>query len=102
MIPVFVSYFVLTLVLGLWQARRTKSQSDFVLGGKKLPGWMLALSERAGPPGRLTVFPPSPKYAVSRAIGAGVPIGDRIEKRRSDYEKIHCFRARGCSGFGFS
>ena len=47
MVPVFVAYFVLTLVLGLWQARRTKSQSDFVLGGKKLPGWMLALSERA-------------------------------------------------------
>lgn len=47
MIPVFVGYFILTLALGLWQARRTKSQSDFVLGGKKLPGWMLALSERA-------------------------------------------------------
>jgi sodium/proline symporter len=47
MIPIFVAYFVLTLLLGLWQALRTKSQSDFVLGGKKLPGWMLALSERA-------------------------------------------------------
>jgi sodium/proline symporter len=47
MIPVFVAYFVLTLGLGLWQAGRTKSQSDFVLGGRKLPGWMLALSERA-------------------------------------------------------
>jgi sodium/proline symporter len=47
MIPVFVAYFVLTLLIGLWEAQRTKSQSDFVLGGKKLPGWMLALSERA-------------------------------------------------------
>ncbi len=47
MIPVFVAYFVATLALGLWQALRTRSQSDFVLGGKKLPGWMLALSERA-------------------------------------------------------
>lgn len=47
MIPVFIAYFILTLALGLWQALRTKSQSDFVLGGKKLPGWMLALSERA-------------------------------------------------------
>jgi sodium/proline symporter len=47
MIPVFVAYFVVLVLLGLWQARRTKSQSDFVLGGKKLPGWMLALSERA-------------------------------------------------------
>jgi sodium/proline symporter len=47
MIPVFVAYFILTLLLGLWQAQKTKSQSDFVLGGKRLPGWMLALSERA-------------------------------------------------------
>ena len=47
MIPVFVAYFILTLLLGLWQAKKTKSQSDFVLGGKRLPGWMLALSERA-------------------------------------------------------
>ena len=47
MIIVFVFYFALTLLLGLWEARKTKSQSDFVLGGKRLPGWMLALSERA-------------------------------------------------------
>jgi sodium/proline symporter len=47
MVIVFVAYLALTLVLGFWQARRTKSQSDFVLGGRKLPGWMLALSERA-------------------------------------------------------
>jgi len=47
MIPVFIAYFVLTFALGIWEARRTKSQADFVLGGKKLPGWMLALSERA-------------------------------------------------------
>ena len=44
---IFVLYFVLTLVLGLWQAMRTKSQADFVIGGSRLPGWMLALSERA-------------------------------------------------------
>lgn len=47
MIVIFVGYLALTMALGLWQAQRTKSQSDFVLGGKKLPGWMLALSERA-------------------------------------------------------
>lgn len=35
------------MLLGLWQAQKTKSQSDFVLGSSKLPGWMLALSERA-------------------------------------------------------
>jgi sodium/proline symporter len=47
MIAIFVGYLALTMALGLWQAQRTKSQSDFVLGGSKLPGWMLALSERA-------------------------------------------------------
>jgi len=47
MLTIFLGYLVLTLGLGLWQATRTKSQSDFVLGGSMLPGWMLALSERA-------------------------------------------------------
>ncbi len=47
MIAIFVGYLVLTVGLGLWQARKTKSQADFVLGGSRLPGWMLALSERA-------------------------------------------------------
>jgi sodium/proline symporter len=44
---IFIAYLGLTMLLGLWQALRTKSQSDFVLGGLQLPGWMLALSERA-------------------------------------------------------
>jgi len=47
MIAIFIIYLVLTLGLGLWQASRTKSQADFVIGSSKLPGWMLALSERA-------------------------------------------------------
>ncbi len=47
MVTIFIAYLALTLSLGLWQALRTKSQSDFVLGSSKLPGWMLALSERA-------------------------------------------------------
>lgn len=47
MIGIFIGYLALTVLLGLWQARRTRSQADFVLGGSKLPGWMLALSERA-------------------------------------------------------
>ena len=43
MVWIFLGYLVLTLALGLWQAMRTKSQADFVLGGSKLPGWMLAV-----------------------------------------------------------
>jgi len=47
MIAIFVGYLALTLGLGIWQAQKTKTQADFVLGSSKLPGWMLALSERA-------------------------------------------------------
>ncbi|HOC18582.1 MAG TPA: hypothetical protein PKK95_09950, partial [Vicinamibacterales bacterium] len=47
MIGIFLGYLALTVILGLWQARRTRSQADFVLGSSRLPGWMLALSERA-------------------------------------------------------
>lgn len=47
MLWIFVAYLALTLALGFWQGRRTKSQADFVLGSSRLPGWMLALSERA-------------------------------------------------------
>lgn len=46
-VVVFLGYLALTLGLGLWSALKTKSQADFVLGGSKLPGWALALSERA-------------------------------------------------------
>lgn len=47
MIAIFIGYLALTMLLGLWQASRTKSQADFISGSSKLPGWMLALSERA-------------------------------------------------------
>ena len=47
MLLVFGAYLAFTLFLGLWYARRTQSQADFILGGSRLPGWMLALSERA-------------------------------------------------------
>ena len=47
MTAIFIGYLALTLGLGLWQSLKTKTQSDFVLGSSRLPGWMLALSERA-------------------------------------------------------
>ena len=47
MVWIFLAYLVLTMALGIWQGSRTKSQADFVLGSSRLPGWMLALSERA-------------------------------------------------------
>lgn len=47
MIWIFIAYLLFTMLIGFVQATRTKSQADFVLGGSRLPGWMLALSERA-------------------------------------------------------
>ncbi|WP_342513118.1 sodium/proline symporter [Sporosarcina sp. FSL K6-1522] len=43
----FVLYLVMMLVVGYVVSRRTKSHADFLLGGKQLPGWALAFSERA-------------------------------------------------------
>ena len=43
----FLVYLALMLGVGLYFARKKMSQSEFHLGGKKIPGWALALSERA-------------------------------------------------------
>lgn len=47
MLWIFLAYLLLTMAFGFWQGSRTRSQADFVLGSSRLPGWMLALSERA-------------------------------------------------------
>ena len=43
----FILYLAVILGIGLYFARKKMSQADFHLGGKKIPGWALALSERA-------------------------------------------------------
>ncbi len=43
----FFVYLAVMLGVGLYFARKKMSQADFHLGGKKIPGWALALSERA-------------------------------------------------------
>jgi sodium/proline symporter len=43
----FVIYLAVILGIGFYFARRRMNQADFHLGGKKIPGWVLALSERA-------------------------------------------------------
>ncbi|WP_438314395.1 sodium/proline symporter [Sporosarcina sp. FA9] len=43
----FVLYLVLMIVIGVLVSRKTLSHEDFLLGGKQLPGWALAFSERA-------------------------------------------------------
>ncbi|WAA10950.1 sodium/proline symporter [Fervidibacillus albus] len=44
---VFILYFVLIIGVGYLTSRQKLSHADFILGGKKLPGWALAFSERA-------------------------------------------------------
>lgn len=43
----FVLYLAVILSIGLYFARKKMTQAEFHLGGKKIPGWALALSERA-------------------------------------------------------
>ncbi len=47
MIVVFVLYLAVLIGIVAWSARRSKTNADFVLGGKKISGISLALSERA-------------------------------------------------------
>lgn len=43
----FLVYCFVILAIGYVFSKSSKTQSDFLLGGKKLPGWALAFSERA-------------------------------------------------------
>ncbi|MDY0406358.1 sodium/proline symporter [Virgibacillus sp. 179-BFC.A HS] len=43
----FFLYFLFIIGLGYWMSRTKMTHSVFILGGKKLPGWALAFSERA-------------------------------------------------------
>jgi len=47
MIVVFILYLVVLIGIVVWSARRSKTNIDFVIGGKKISGYSLALSERA-------------------------------------------------------
>lgn len=43
----FIIYCIIIVVIGNYFSKSSKTQSDYLLGGKKLPGWALAFSERA-------------------------------------------------------
>lgn len=47
MITVFIAYIVILIGIVAYSARRSKTNNDFVIGGKKISGFSLALSERA-------------------------------------------------------
>jgi sodium/proline symporter len=47
LLVVFLIYIAAVIGIGLWSARKSRTEADFVLGGRKLPGVALAFSERA-------------------------------------------------------
>ena len=44
---VMIVYITLLILWGVYQGRKVKSGADFSIGGRNLPGWVAALSERA-------------------------------------------------------
>ncbi|MBN2355282.1 sodium/proline symporter, partial [candidate division KSB1 bacterium] len=46
-IVVMVSYLTLLIAWGIYQGRKVKTEEDYAIAGRKLPGWVAALSERA-------------------------------------------------------
>lgn len=47
LILVMLAYMTLLIVYGIYQGRKVKNDSDYAIAGRKLPGWVAALSERA-------------------------------------------------------
>ena len=44
---VMTAYIFLLILWGIYQGRKVKTGRDFAIAGRKLPGWVAALSERA-------------------------------------------------------
>jgi len=47
LISIMVVYMSLLILWGVFQGRKVKTGSDFTIAGRRLPGWIAALSERA-------------------------------------------------------
>ncbi|HPB02731.1 MAG TPA: sodium/proline symporter [Bacteroidales bacterium] len=47
MLAVFIIYIAIVIALAIYFSLKSKSSADFVMGGRKIPGFALALSERA-------------------------------------------------------
>jgi sodium/proline symporter len=47
MIYAFILYLVVLFIIGILTSKLTKTLEDFVLGGRKLGAWIIALSEKA-------------------------------------------------------
>ena len=46
-LSVMIAYLALLIMWGLYQGRKVKTESDYSIAGRNLPGWVAALSERA-------------------------------------------------------
>ncbi|MBN2185491.1 MAG: sodium/proline symporter [Candidatus Krumholzibacteriota bacterium] len=46
-LAVMIGYLSLLILWGVYQGRKVKSDSDYKIAGRDLPGWIAALSERA-------------------------------------------------------
>ncbi|MGD9976935.1 MAG: sodium/proline symporter [Bacteroidales bacterium] len=44
---VMIGYMILLISWGIYQGRKVKTNTDFAIAGRNLPGWVAALSERA-------------------------------------------------------
>lgn len=44
---VMIAYLSLLILWGLFQGRKVKTSADYAIAGRRLPGWVAALSERA-------------------------------------------------------
>ncbi len=46
-IIVLITYLAILVLWGIYQGRKVKSAGDYAIAGRRLPGWVAALSERA-------------------------------------------------------
>lgn len=46
-LAVFVLYFACFIGFGIYQGRKVQNEEDYAIGGRDIPGWAAALSERA-------------------------------------------------------
>ena len=47
LLVVMIAYLLLLVLWGLYQGRKVKTDADYAIAGRNLPGWAAALSERA-------------------------------------------------------
>jgi sodium/proline symporter len=79
---ILVGYLAFLVVFGMYQGRKTKSATDYNMGGRNVPGWAAALSERAtGESAWCLVGFPGYAFAaglVSAWVAVGLALGNIV------------------------